>query len=192
MSLLLACQTTVPTDPQVIEATRLVVETEQIVATVQVPVEITREIFIPVTVEVAQITEVIEAEIGSAENPIQLIFSPRYGEQVTQARGGNFAAALTDASDLAFEIVTPTSYQAAIDAACAAPERTIAFLTAQTFVLAHKQCNLQIGYAGIRDGINWQASMITVPELDNGELGQLSDLEGRTWGVQRENNFVDS
>lgn len=191
-TLLLACQTAPVTDPQVIEQTRLVVETEQIVATVQVPVEVTREVFFPVTVESVEVVEVAEPEIGSAEKPIQLIFSPHLGEQVVIARGNNLVEALSAATGFSFNVVTTDDHQAAIDAACQSPESTVAFLTAQEFVLAHEQCNLQIGYAGIRDGVSWQASMVTVPEADDDELSQPSDLQGLSWGVQFRNNFVDS
>lgn len=192
LSLLIACQTAPPTDPQIIELTRLVIETEQIVATVQVPVEVTREVFIPVTVPSEEPTITEPSALGSAENPIRLVFSPRYGEEVTRARAGNLIDALSAETDLAFDIITPPDHPAAITQACEAPDATIAFLTTQEFVLAHKQCNLQIGYAGIRDGVNWQASMVMVEDLDEDELSFLADLEGRSWGVQAANNFVDA
>ena len=192
LSLLFACQTEPLVDTQIIETTRVVVETEQVIATVQVPVEVTREIFIPVTVELIERVEVVEPPVGSAENPIRLVFTPRYGEQVTIARATNLISVLQAETDLAYEIVTPADYPSTVAAACEAPERTIAFLTVQSFVLASEQCDLQVGYAGIRDGVNWRASMVMVPEVDEGELTQLSDLEGRSWGVQFTNNFVES
>ena len=169
-----------------VEVTRVQEQSVQVTqfATVQIPVEVTREIYIEVTPET---TPIIEAEVGSAENPLQLIFSPVYGEQVTAVRAQDLATALSEATLYTFEAVLPTTYEEAIELACANATNSIAFLTALEYTLAASRCDLQIRFAGLRNGIAWQSPMLLVPA--DSEIETLEDLGGKSWGVRDADDF---
>ncbi len=177
-----ACQTSnggsVPI-VQTVEVTRQVVVTEY--ATVQVPVEVTRQVFIEVEAEVTpRPTRVPEFAAGSAENPIRLIFSPIYGQTVTEIRAENIALALTRETGLEVDVVLAEDYAQTLAAVCQTPDTTVAILTSLEYVLAERQCGLEIGYAGLRDGITWISSMIMVRDE---EITTIEDLTDLTWGV---------
>ena len=174
--------------------------TREVVATVNVPVEVTREVFVPVTVMPAPLVsgDVVElptavATVGSAENPLQLVFTPTYGEAVIRLRGQALADALSAESGLNFEVVIPSSITTTIDTVCASPTTTIAFLTSFEFILANRQCGLQISHAGVRDGIPWKASMVVVrsPATVEDRINGLQDLAGKSWAVSSTNDLTN-
>lgn len=175
-----------------VEVTREVIVERTVVATVNVPVEVTREVLVPVTVVPlleADATEVMltpePALLGSAENPLRLVFSPIYGEQVTQLRGQMLAEALSAETGLAFTAIVPANSSAAVESACAQPDATVAFLTSLEFVLANRRCSLQNQFAGLREGIPWVASMLVTraPATDADRIDALADLAGQSWAV---------
>ncbi len=194
--LVVACQQqpVVPAgEPDVVtvEVVREIVVEKTIVATVNVPVEVTREVFVPVTVQPLPAaveptaTPTVVPVLGSAEFPIRLVFSPVYGEQVTEVRGQALADALSAETGLSFlPIVSATSAEA-LENACAQPEATVAFLTSLEYVLGNRRCSLQNAYAGVRDGIPWVASMIVTraPATTEDRVDSLEDLAGKSWAV---------
>ncbi len=185
-----ACQTSNGgPDPtvQTIEVTRQVVVTEY--ATVQVPVEVTRQVFIEVAADVTpRPTKVPDAAVGSAENPIRLVFSPVYGQAVTELRAENIRAVLVEQTGLEVEAVIPGDYAQALAAVCQTPDTTVAILTSLEYVLAESQCNLEIGYAGLQDGITWVSSMIMIRDE---EITTIEDLAGLTWGVSNTQDLTN-
>ncbi len=180
-----ACQTA--NQPTIVERTVLVETTRSVetlvtrVATVQVPVEITREVFIPVVQE--------PADLGSAENPIRLVVAPFAASATAVARTQALAADLARLTGLVFTPIVAETHVAAIAEACAAPAATLTILPAISFVLAHRQCDLQAWHSGIRFGIPWSAGMVLV--RGGRELQELADLAGQTWGVDSTDSVVN-
>lgn len=172
---LAACQ------PETVEVTRIVTETQ----TEQVEVEVTRvvETEVEVPVEVTRVVEVAEemAAIGTEENPIQVLFVPSVEADVIVSGGEIMAAALEEATGLKYEVSVPTSYAATIEAMCAAPDKTIGFIPAQGYVLANQRCGVTVGAAAVRFGLSWYAAQFVV-RADSG-IETLEDLEGKSWGI---------
>ena len=184
-----------------VEVTREVFVSDQLVATVAVPVEVTREVFVEVTAvspEQESIVIAVEAQpeqavVGSAENPIRLVFSPIYGLEVTQLRGKALVDVLSAETGLSYQLITPETHAATIDAVCSSVDSTLAFLTSFEYMLANQRCRLQSGYAGLREGIPWVGSMIIVrsPETTADRVDTLEDLAGKTWGVASTNDLTN-
>lgn len=167
----------------VIEApvTRLVEAPVTRWATVQVPVEITREVFIPATVE--------SQALGSAENPIRLVFAPFALPATAAARAQTLADDLATRTGLSFLPVIAETHADAIEQACAAPGATMAFLPAISFVLAHNQCDLQAWHSGVHFGVPWSGSMIVV--RGGRDIRDVEDLAGKSWGVDSLTDVVN-
>lgn len=184
---LAACQSVNPSAAVVERTVPVTRETEvevtrEVVATVQVAVEVTREVFIPL--------EATVAPLGTAERPIRLVLAPMTSPEAVTARGEALAAALAEGTGLHYQLVTPATQAEAIAAACEAPAETVAFLPAISFVVAHEQCDLQAGQAGVRFGIPWSASMAVV--RGGRSLRTLNDLAGQTWGVASERDVASA
>lgn len=150
-------------------------------ATVQVPVEITREVFIPVTAA--------PQALGSAENPIRLVFAPFAPPATAAARAQTLADDLATRTGLSFASIVSQTHAEAIEQACAAPGATMAFLPAISYVLAHHQCDLQAWHSGLHFGISWSASMIVVRA--GRDIRDLPDLAGKSWGVDSLDDVVN-
>ena len=73
-------------------------------------------------------TEAAEPELGTADNPIQVLFVPSVEAEVIVSGGEVMKAALEEATGLVFEVSVPTSYAATIEEMCAAPDRTMGFI----------------------------------------------------------------
>ncbi len=161
--------------------------TREVVVTVNVPFEVTRQVYVQVPAETVASAggAVEEAVVGSAEMPIRLLFSPIYSDQVTQLRAQHLADALSAETGLSFTIDLAATHAATIEAACDNPSAIVAFLTSLEYVLANNRCGLQQSFAGVRDGIPWVTSMIMVrgAETVDDRVDSLDDLAGRSWGV---------
>jgi ABC-type phosphate/phosphonate transport system substrate-binding protein len=166
--------------PVEVPVEELVEITRQVVATVQVPVEVTREVFIEVPVQAAA--------VGSAENPIRLVFAPIADRNTNSVRATALVEALTAQTGLQFTPVMPDTHADALNMACQAPEKTVAFLPSLSYVAAHDRCDLQIGFAGERFGLPWSASMLLV--RSEREARDAADLADATWGVANASDLV--
>jgi phosphonate transport system substrate-binding protein len=174
---LMACQ---PETTQV-EVTRVVTQTQEI--EVEVPVEVTRivtEVQTETVVEEVPV-EVEEAELGSEERPIKVLFVPSVEVDAIISGGEVLATALEEATGLHFEVSVPTSYAATIEEMCASPDDTIGFIPAQGYVLANERCGVTVGGTAVRFGLSWYAAQFVV-HVDSG-IETLEDLEGKTWGI---------
>jgi phosphonate transport system substrate-binding protein len=180
---LAACQ------PQTVEVTRVVTETVTEQVEIEVPVEVTS-----VVVETETVTEQVEVEVtrvvevagemaalGSEERPIQVLFVPSVDADVIVSGGEVLAQELEAATGFKFEVSVPTSYAATIEAICASPDDTMAFLPALGYVLANARCGVQVGNAAVRFGWPFYWSQIVVRN-DSG-IESLEDLAGKTWGA---------
>ncbi|MBP7999649.1 MAG: PhnD/SsuA/transferrin family substrate-binding protein [Chloroflexi bacterium] len=164
--------------------------TETIEVTVPVTYEVTRLVNVPVTVAAATgpaATPTAEAEPttmplpGTPDYPIRLIFPPTVPAPVVEARQQPFLDALISATGFTFETVIPANFREMLTLLCNEPNRTLAFLPPEVYVLAHEQCGAQVGQAFMRLGTTWNAGMIVV-RLEN-PIASLEELNGQSWGV---------
>jgi phosphonate transport system substrate-binding protein len=181
--MLAACQ------PQTVEVTRVVKETDTVTEEVEVPVEVEVEVPVEVTrivteVQTETVVETVEVEkaaLGSEERPIKVLFVPSVDSDVIVTGGEVLAAALADATGLNFTVSVPTSYAATIEEMCASPDDTIGFIPAQGYVLANNRCGVTVGGAAVRFGLSWYAAQFVVPT--DSEAQSLEDLAGATWCI---------
>ena len=135
--------------------------------------------------EMAEEGEMAEApaagDLGSAENPIQVLFVPSVDAGVIVTGGEVMADALNQATGLNFEVDVPTSYAATIEAMCASPEDTIGFIPALGYVLANNRCGVEVGAAAVRFGLSWYAAQVVVPR--DSDIQSIEDLAGKKWAV---------
>ncbi|MFL7839445.1 MAG: PhnD/SsuA/transferrin family substrate-binding protein [Candidatus Promineifilaceae bacterium] len=176
---LAACQ------PQTVEVTRVVTQTETVTEEVEVPVEVEVEVTRVVT-ETETITETVveeveKAPLGSEERPIQVLFVPSVEADAIISGGELLANALNEATGLNFVVSVPTSYAATIEEMCASPDDTIGFIPAQGYVLASERCGVTVGGAAVRYGLSWYAAQIVVPMDSPAE--SIEDLTGLTWAI---------
>ncbi|MBK9050248.1 MAG: PhnD/SsuA/transferrin family substrate-binding protein [Chloroflexi bacterium] len=118
---------------------------------------------------------------GSADYPVLLVFPPTVPVPVIEARQEPFLEALTNATGLSFETIMPGSFREMLDLLCNEPERTIAFLPPEVYVLAHEQCGAQVGQAFVRLGHTWNSGMIVI--RNETSITSLEELDGQTWGI---------
>jgi phosphonate transport system substrate-binding protein len=119
-------------------------------------------------------------DIGTEAHPIKVLFVPSVDASVITAGGQVMADALNEATGLSFEVTVPTSYAATIEAMCASPSDTIAFIPALGYVLASQQCGVDVAFKAIRFGfpVYWAQFLV---QRDS-DIQTLADLEGKTWG----------
>jgi phosphonate transport system substrate-binding protein len=120
-------------------------------------------------------------ELGSADNPIQVLFVPSVDSGVIVTGGEVMAEALNKATGLTFEVDVPTSYAATVEAMCASPDNTIGFIPALGYVLANNRCGVEVGAAAVRFGLSWYAAQIVVAR--DSDLQDINDLAGKKWAV---------
>ncbi|HEX9865358.1 MAG TPA: phosphate/phosphite/phosphonate ABC transporter substrate-binding protein [Acidimicrobiia bacterium] len=120
-----------------------------------------------------------EAELGSPERPIQVLFVPSVDAQVIVAGGEIMDQALTDATGLEFEVSVPTSYAATIEEMCANPSDTIGFIPAFGYVLASQLCQVDVGFKAVRFGwgVYWAQFLVA----RDSDIESLEDLAGLSW-----------
>ncbi len=120
-------------------------------------------------------------ELGSAENPINVLFVPSVDAGVIVSGGEVMANALNQATGLNFKVDVPTSYAATVEAMCASPEDTIGFIPALGYVLANNNCGVEVGAAAVRRGLSWYTTQFLV-QRDSG-IESIEDLAGKKWAV---------
>lgn len=121
-----------------------------------------------------------QAELGSAERPIQVYFVPSAEIDSIVAGGEVLKNALQEATGLNFEVFVPTSYAAAIEGMCASPSDTMGFPATLAYVVANARCGVDASMISIRYGwdVYWGAYLV---QRDS-DLQTLQDLNGKTWG----------
>ena len=119
-------------------------------------------------------------DLGTPENPIKVLFVPSAEAQVLVAGGEVLRAALEEATGLSFEVSVPTSYAATIEEMCAAPDKTIGFIPAAGYVIAHDRCGVEVGAAAVRFG--WPVYWAQYIVRRDSDIFVFGDLEGKTWG----------
>jgi phosphonate transport system substrate-binding protein len=118
-------------------------------------------------------------DLGTAENPIKVLFVPSVDAQVITSGGEIMAAELKEATGFEYEVVVPTSYAATAEEMCAAPDSTIGFIPGLLYVLATDLCGVDVSFKAIRFGNSVYWSQILVPR--DSTATSLEDLQGLTW-----------
>jgi phosphate/phosphite/phosphonate ABC transporter binding protein len=118
-------------------------------------------------------------DLGTEENPINVLFVPSVDVDFMIESGDLIAQALNEATGLYFEVSIPTSYAATIEEMCASPDNTIGFIPAMGYALANQLCGVEPGLASVRYGWNvyWTAFYVA----RDSEFETLEDLDGLTW-----------
>ncbi len=122
-----------------------------------------------------------EAELGSSERPVQVLFVPSVDAQVMVAGGDVMDQALEEATGLSFEVSIPTSYAATIEEMCAAPADTMGFIPGFGYVLAANLCGVDVAFKAVRFGFGVYWAQVLVPR--DSDIAGLEDLEGLTWAI---------
>src|SRR3989304_4104476 len=97
-------------------------------------------------------TEAPMAEVGSAENPIKVLFVPSVEAEVIVTGGDIMKAALEEATGLKFEVTIPPSHPATIAERCASPDNTMGFIPGLGYVLASNRCGVDVSFKAVRFG----------------------------------------
>jgi len=172
--------------PAVWEATNAKAETDSSYAHIDNPniIEVGQKLYIPTTDEAAALLAgqtPAAGELGSAENPIQVLFVPSVDAGEIVSGGQVMADALKQATGLTFEVSVPTSYAATIESMCASPANTMGFIPALGYVLANNRCGVEVAGAAVRYGLSWYTQEYLVQR--DSPYKTLADLAGKKWAV---------
>ena len=129
----------------------------------------------------AETTTTTEAmvDIGTAENPIQVLFVPSVSAEEIIAGGELLKETLEEATGLVFEVSVPTSYAATVEEMCASPANTIGFIPAQAYVLGNELCGVEVALKSLRFGYTEYWTQFIVPR--DSDIQSLEDLAGKSW-----------
>jgi ABC-type phosphate/phosphonate transport system substrate-binding protein len=173
-----ACQP----NENVVEVTRLVERENQVEVTRIIPETVIEEATRLVTEEVEVVLEVTKEPLGTAARPVQLLFPPKYDAELISQRSLPLVEALSESTGFQFRAGVLDSEQAVIDLMCAAPEETIGFLSPAGYVVAHEQCDIQVGSVAVDDsGLGAKMGMI-VTRRDS-DIDDLESLADKDWAV---------
>jgi phosphonate transport system substrate-binding protein len=133
------------------------------------------------TTTVAETTTTVEAmsDLGTADNPIRVLFVPSVDAQVITSGGEILADALNAATGLEYEVAIPTSYAATAEEMCAAPDGTMAFIPGLLYVLASDLCGVDVSFKAVRFGYDVYWTEFLVPR--DSDVSSIDDLAGLTW-----------
>jgi phosphate/phosphite/phosphonate ABC transporter binding protein len=118
--------------------------------------------------------------IGTADNPIKVLFVPSVNVDFMVASGDAIETFLGDATGLVYDVSVPTSYAATIEEMCASPTNTVGFIPAMGYALANSLCGVEPALASVRFGWNVYWAQYIVAR--DSEFQTLADLDGATWG----------
>jgi phosphate/phosphite/phosphonate ABC transporter binding protein len=118
-------------------------------------------------------------DVGTADNPIKVLFVPSVDTQAIVSGGEIMANALKEATGLEFEVVVPTSYAATIEEMCAAPDSSMGFIPGLGYVLANQLCGVDVAYKAVRFGWSVYWAQYIVPR--DSDIQTLADLDGLKW-----------
>ncbi len=133
------------------------------------------------TTTVAETTTTTEPAptVGTADNPIQVLFVPSVSAEEIIAGGELLDQALEEATGLVFEVSVPASYAATIEEMCANPEASIGFIPAQAYVLASERCGVDIALKAERFGYTEYWAQFIAPR--DSDINSLEDVAGLSW-----------
>ncbi len=113
---------------------------------------------------------------STAQTRLVMAFVPSLDAQAVLASGSTVARMLEVATGYSIEATVPTSYAAAIEAACAGRVH-IAWLAPASYVLANARCGVEVGLISVRANLPYYGAQI----LMRADLGakSVADLRGR-------------
>ncbi|HSM43380.1 MAG TPA: PhnD/SsuA/transferrin family substrate-binding protein, partial [Acidimicrobiia bacterium] len=124
-------------------------------------------------------TEAMEPEVGTADNPIQVLYVPSVSAEEIVAGGDLLAETLNTATGLVFEVQVPASYAATVEEMCANPGASLGFIPAQAYVLGNELCGLEAELKAERFGYTeYWAQYLVARDSD---FQTLDDLSGASW-----------
>lgn len=124
-------------------------------------------------------TSAPSSDVGSADNPIQVLFVPSVSADEIVEGGELLAETLTNETGLEFEVSVPSSYAATVEEMCANPAASMGFIPAQAYVLANQLCGVDIQLKAERFGYTEYWSQYTVQR--DSDFTSLEDLAGASW-----------
>ena len=124
-------------------------------------------------------TEAPAPTIGTADNPIEVLFVPSVSAEEIIAGGDLLKEALTATTGLEFNVSVGTSYASTIEEMCASPDNTIGFIPAQGYVLASDLCGVDIQLKSLRFGFTEYWTEFIAPR--DSTLASIFDLSGKKW-----------
>jgi phosphonate transport system substrate-binding protein len=124
-------------------------------------------------------TAMAEPTVGTADNPIEVLYVPSVSADEIVSGGELLAQALNDATGLQFDVKVGSSYAATIEEMCASPDKSIGFIPAQGYVLASDLCGVNIRLKAQRFGYDVYWTEYIVPR-DAGYTS-IFDLSGKKW-----------
>jgi phosphonate transport system substrate-binding protein len=118
-------------------------------------------------------------ELGTADNPVKVLFVPSVDAQVITSGGEIMAEALKEATGLEFEVAVPTSYAATAEEMCAAPDSTMGFIPGLLYVLATDLCGVDVSFKAVRFGSSVYYTQFLVPREST--VTSIEDVQDLTW-----------
>ena len=118
------------------------------------------------------------SDLGTADNPIRVLFVPSVDAQVITSGGELLAEGLKEATGLEYEVAIPTSYAATAEEMCAAPAGTMAFIPGLLYVLASDLCGVDVSFKAVRFGWDVYWTEFIVPR--DTDVSSIEDLAGLT------------
>ncbi|HAX68583.1 MAG TPA: hypothetical protein DCY14_03165 [Anaerolineae bacterium] len=91
------------------------------------------------------------SNIGLPEHPIKILFVPSVDANVIVSGGEVLATSLHELTGLNFEIVVPTSFEAALEEMCVSSDDTIGFIPSLDR-FESQPCNVYVAFVGMRSG----------------------------------------
>lgn len=120
-----------------------------------------------------------EPTVGTADNPIQVLFVPSVSADEIVAGGELLNEALNTATGLEFEVQVPSSYAATVEEICANPAASIGFIPAQAYILGNELCGMEAALKAERFGYTeYWAQYLVARDSD---FETLEDLSGASW-----------
>lgn len=128
--------------------------------------------------ETTTTTEAV-VEIGTADNPIKVLFVPSVSAEEIIAGGEILQGVLEEATGLFYEVSVPTSYAATISEMCASPDNTVGFIPATAYVIGNDECGIEVAMKSLRFGFTEYWAEFIVPR--DSDATTLADLDGKSW-----------
>lgn len=133
----------------------------------------------PAATTTATETTAAGSDVGSADNPIQILFVPSVSAEEIIAGGEILQAVLEEATGLSYEVSVPTSYAATVNEMCAGSENTIGFIPATAYVLGNDLCDIEVALKSLRFGYTEYWAEFIVPR--DSDVTTIADLAGLKW-----------
>jgi phosphonate transport system substrate-binding protein len=131
------------------------------------------------TTAAATETTVAASDVGTADNPIQILFVPSVSAEEIIAGGEILQSVLEEATGLSYEVSVPTSYAATVNEMCAGSDNTIGFIPATAYVLGNDLCDIDVALKSLRFGFTEYWAEFIVPR--DSEATTIADLAGLKW-----------